>query len=260
MLHRPRKRFSQNFLIDRRVIGRIVEAIDPQPHDLMVEIGPGLGALTGPLLERLTQLHAIEIDRDAARALAERFAPERLILHVEDALRFDLAALGSGLRVVGNLPYHVSTPLLFRIGEAHGRVRDCHFMLQKEVVQRMVARPGGADYGRLSVMLQYRWRMQALFDVAPEAFRPRPKVWSSVVRLLPYANPPCQARDEEMLGRVVLAAFTQRRKTLRNALRGWLDEVAIVECGIDPQARGETLSVAEFVRLADAAVLSASSG
>jgi 16S rRNA (adenine1518-N6/adenine1519-N6)-dimethyltransferase len=257
--HRPRKRFSQNFLVDRHVIGRIVQAIDPQPGDRMVEIGPGLGALTEPLLERLGHLDAIEIDRDAARALEQRFRPERLTVHVEDALHFDLSRLGERLRMVGNLPYHISTPLLFRMDEEHERIVDGHFMLQKEVVQRMVACPGNAEYGRLSVMLQYRWTMEALFDVAPEAFQPRPRVWSSVIRLLPRSEPRHQARDEAMFGRVVLAAFTQRRKTLRNVLRGLLDQAAIEACGIDPQARGETLDVGDFVRLADAAV-SVSSG
>jgi 16S rRNA (adenine1518-N6/adenine1519-N6)-dimethyltransferase len=252
-LHRPRKRFSQNFLIDLPAIDRIVRAVDPQPADNMVEVGPGLGALSAPLLERLRVLHAIEIDRDAARALQERFSPDRLRLHIEDALQFDFSSLGTDLRVVGNLPYHISTPLLFRMDAGHRQIRDCHFMLQREVVQRMVGPPGSAEFGRLSVMLQYRWQMEALFDVSPDAFRPRPKVWSSVVRLVPYRTPPCPARDEAMFARVVLAAFSQRRKTLRNALRGMLEETVIASCGIDPQSRGETLGVAEFVRLADAA-------
>lgn len=251
--HRPRKRFSQNFLTDQRMIDRIVEAIDPQPADHMVEVGPGLGALSAPLLQRLRVLHAIEIDRDASRALQERFAPDRLRVHVGDALKFDFSSLGTSLRVVGNLPYHISTPLLFRMDEEHARIRDCHFMLQREVVQRMVAAPASAQFGRLSVMLQYRWQMEALFDVPPDAFRPRPKVWSSIIRLVPHPAPPHPAQDEAMFARVVLAAFTQRRKTLRNVLRGMLDEAAIASCGIDPQSRGETLGVADFVRLADAA-------
>jgi 16S rRNA (adenine1518-N6/adenine1519-N6)-dimethyltransferase len=249
----PRRRFSQNFLIDRGIIERIITAIAAQPQDRILEIGPGRGALTGPLLERVQQLHAVEIDRDAARTLAARFPGERLRLHVGDALDFDYSALGPDLRVVGNLPYHISTPLLFRIDRSCSALRDCHFMLQKDVVERMAALPGSAQYARLSVMLQYRWRIEPLFEVSPDAFYPRPKVWSAVVRLLPHAALPHPARDEAGFARVVKAAFGQRRKTLRNALRGVLDEEAIRRCGIDPQARGETLALAEFVRLADAA-------
>ncbi|HWQ38042.1 MAG TPA: 16S rRNA (adenine(1518)-N(6)/adenine(1519)-N(6))-dimethyltransferase RsmA [Burkholderiales bacterium] len=260
--HRPRRRFSQNFLVDRDVVRRIVEAIDPRPGDTVVEIGPGLGALTTPLLERLPVLHAVEIDRDVAASLFQRFSPEKLRLHVGDALAFDFSSLGEALRVVGNLPYHICTPLLFRIDRLHAGVRDCHFMLQKEVVERMAARPGSPQYGRLSVMLQYRWGITSLFDVPPEAFRPRPKVWSSVVRLVPHAQLPCRAVDEAMLARLVGAAFAQRRKTLRNALRALLDEKAIAGCGVDPRLRAETLEVVQFVRLADAAAaqISASSG
>jgi 16S rRNA (adenine1518-N6/adenine1519-N6)-dimethyltransferase len=259
--HRPRRRFSQNFLTDRGIAERIVTAIDPRPGDLIVEIGPGRGALTAPLLERLHTLHAVEIDRDAAKALAEVFPEHRLLLHVTDVLEFDFSSLGPGLRVVGNLPYHISTPILFRIDALHRLISDCHFLLQKEVVERMAARPDSAEYGRLSVMLQYRWRIERLFDVSPGAFRPRPRVWSSLVRLVAHPAPR-QALDEAMFARVVAAAFSQRRKTLRNALRALLDETGMRECGIDPQARGETLAVDEFVRLADAAARrsSASSG
>lgn len=236
-------------------------AIDPHPGDRLVEIGPGLGSLTAPLLERIDVLHAVEIDRDAAAALAAAFPAERLRLHVGDVLEFDFSSLGPELRVAGNLPYHISTPILFRIDSLHGQIRDCHFMLQKEVVERMGAAPARAEYGRLSVMIQYRWRVERLFDVGPEAFRPRPKVWSSLVRLVPRAAPR-RAADEAIFSRLVGAAFSQRRKTLRNALRALLDERGIRSCGIDPQARGETLGVEEFVRLADAAAerLSASSG
>ncbi len=259
--HRARRRFSQNFLVDRGIADRIVAAIDPRPDDRMVEIGPGLGSLTAPLLDRLELLQAVEIDRDAAKALAEAFPAPRLLLHVADVLRFDFSLLGPGLRVVGNLPYHISTPILFRVDSLHGLFSDCHFMLQKEVVERMAATPDCAEYGRLSVMLQRRWLIEPLFDVPPAAFRPTPKVWSSLVRMLPHGAPERPA-DEAMFARVVAAAFSQRRKTLRNALRAFVDEDSIRDCGIDPQARGETLAVSDFVRLADAASsrLSASSG
>jgi 16S rRNA (adenine1518-N6/adenine1519-N6)-dimethyltransferase len=206
-------------------------------------------------------LHAVEIDRDAARALAVIFPAARLRLHVADVLEFDFSSLGTGLRVVGNLPYHISTPILFRVDSLHDLIRDCHFMLQREVVERMASTPARAEYGRLSVMLQYRWRVEPLFDVAPSSFRPRPKVWSALVRLV-AREAPLRAEDEAMFSRLVGAAFSQRRKTLRNALRAFLDEGAIRACGIDPQARGETLCVDEFVRLADAAArrVNASSG
>lgn len=259
--HRPRRRFSQNFLADRGIAERIVAAIDPRPGERIVEIGPGLGSLTAPLLQRTDVVHAVEIDRDAARALAAAFPADRLHLHVADVLEFDFSSLGRDLRVAGNLPYHISTPILFRIDSLHGQIRDCHFLLQREVVERMAAAPARAEYGRLSVMIQYRWRVQPLFDVAPGAFRPRPKVWSSLVRLVPRTVLR-RAADEAFFSRLVGAAFSQRRKTLRNALRAFLDETGIRSCGVDPQARGETLGVDEFVRLADAAFarLSASSG
>lgn len=259
--HRPRKRFSQNFLADRSVAERIVAAMGPRPGERVVEIGPGLGALTEPLLERLDALDAVEIDRDAAEVLVARFGPRGLQLHVADVLDFDFSSLGAPLRVVGNLPYHISTPILFRIDSLHATVRDCHFMLQKEVVERMAAMPDSAEYGRLSVMLQYRWRVEPVFDVAPAAFRPRPKVWSSLVRMSAQ-RAPSRAANETMFARLVAAAFSQRRKTLRNALRAFLDESGMRACGIDPQARGETLAVGDFVRLADAAFarLNASSG
>lgn len=261
-LHRPRRRFSQNFLVDRNVIARIVRAIDPKPGQRLLEIGPGFGALTGPLLECLPAIDAVEIDRDAVRALQERFPPERLRVHCGDALKLDFASFGSGLRIVGNLPYHVSTPLLFHIDAASGFVIDCHFMLQKEVVDRMAAAPDTLEYGRLSVMLQYRWQIEPLFDVSPGSFRPQPKVRSSVVRMFPYARPPYRAKDDALFAQVVKAAFSKRRKTLRNALREHLGDSDFGACGIDPQRRAETLGVEQFVLLADAcaARLSASSG
>jgi 16S rRNA (adenine1518-N6/adenine1519-N6)-dimethyltransferase len=260
--HRARRRFSQNFLVDRNVVERIVQAINPKPGDRVLEIGPGLGALTGPLLHRLLRLDSVEIDRDAAHALQARYPGSRLHVVVGDALKLDLSQYGPGLRLVGNLPYHVSTPLLFRVDAISRQVRDCHFMLQKEVVDRMAAAPDTAAYGRLSVMLQYRWRIESLFDVSPGSFRPPPRVRSTVVRMLPYARPLYPASDEAVFSRVVTAAFGKRRKTLRNALRDLIGDADLEAIGIDPGRRGETLGVSEFVRIADACVsaLSVSSG
>jgi 16S rRNA (adenine1518-N6/adenine1519-N6)-dimethyltransferase len=250
--HIPRKRFGQHFLVDRAVVAKIVQAISPQPGEHVVEIGPGLGALTEPLLERLPSLDAVEIDRDLAAALATRFGPERLRIHVADALEFDFCALGTPLRVVGNLPYNISTPLLFHLAECIACLQDCHFMLQREVVQRIAARPGGKDYGRLSVLLQYRFEARELLRVAPGAFRPAPAIESALVRLAPRRPLPWPAHDESVLAELVAKAFTQRRKTLRNALRDRVEERDFAAAGIDPGLRPEALSVAQFVRLADA--------
>ncbi|HTY02637.1 MAG TPA: 16S rRNA (adenine(1518)-N(6)/adenine(1519)-N(6))-dimethyltransferase RsmA [Rhodocyclaceae bacterium] len=247
--HRPRKRFGQNFLVSPGIIRNIVEAIAPQRADRVVEIGPGLGALTEPLLERVEHLHVVEIDRDLIARLRERFEPSRLTIHEGDALEFDFGALGSDLRVVGNLPYNISTPLLFHLAGFADAVRDMHFMLQKEVVDRMVADPGTADYGRLSVMLQYRFDMDRLIVVPPGAFNPAPKVDSAIVRLIPKAKVVLAARDEALLARLVLAAFGQRRKMLRNNLRGLVDESGLEAVGIKPTARAEELAVGDYVRL-----------
>jgi 16S rRNA (adenine1518-N6/adenine1519-N6)-dimethyltransferase len=249
--HPPRKRFGQHFLADRHYAARIVDAVDPAPGDNLVEIGPGLGALTDALIERAGKISAIEIDRDLAARLRERFTADRLALHEADALAFDFASLGAGLRVVGNLPYNISTPLLFHLASYERLVRDIHVMLQREVVARMTAAPGTANYGRLSVMLQARFRVSRLFTVPAGAFRPAPKVESAVTRLLPLgANRPAIA-DEALFAQIVAAAFGQRRKTLRNALSALCDESALRASGIDPGARGETLSVTDFVRLAN---------
>jgi 16S rRNA (adenine1518-N6/adenine1519-N6)-dimethyltransferase len=258
--HIPRKRFGQHFLIDRAVVAKIVEAISPQPGQRVVEIGPGLGALTEPLLERVPSVDAVEIDRDLAAALATRFGAERLRLHVADALEFDFCALGGPLRVVGNLPYNISTPLLFHLADCIACLQDCHFMLQREVVQRIAAKPGGKDYGRLSVLLQYRFEAQQLLRVAPGAFRPAPAVESAVVRLTPRRPLPWPARDESVLADLVAKAFTQRRKTLRNALRDRVEEGDFDAAGIDSGLRPEALSVAQFVRLADAITAKRSAG
>ena len=249
--HLARKRFGQNFLSDPNIIRKIIDAIRPQPRELMVEIGPGLGALTGPLLERLDHLHVVEIDRDLIARLRQRFSPERVTIHDGDALQFDFGALGENLRVVGNLPYNISTPLLFHLATFAPSVRDMHFMLQKEVVDRMVAEPGTADYGRLSVMLQYRFDMARLFVVPPGAFDPAPKVDSAIVRLIPRPASMLTVRDEALLAKVVLAAFGQRRKMLRNNLRELVDEAAFQSAGIAPTARAEELAVADYIRLAN---------
>jgi 16S rRNA (adenine1518-N6/adenine1519-N6)-dimethyltransferase len=250
--HVPRRRFGQNFLVSPGVVRKIVEAIAPRRDDLLVEIGPGLGALTEPLLATLDTLHVVEIDRDLIARLRERFAPERLVIHEGDALEFDFAAVGDGLRIVGNLPYNISTPLLFHLAACAAQVRDMHFMLQKEVVDRIVAEPGGGDYGRLSVMLQYRFHVERLFLVPPGAFNPAPQVDSAVVRLVPRAVAELAASDEAAFARVVMAAFSQRRKMLRNTLKGLFAEQALTHLGIAPTARAEELAVADFVRLANA--------
>ncbi len=253
MQHRARKRFGQNFLHDPRVIDRIVRAINPRRDDRLVEIGPGMGALTEPLLAAVDRLEAVELDRDLVPRLAERFGAA-LHLHNADALQFDFCSLAAAgpLRVVGNLPYNISTPLLFHLLDQSACVHDMHFMLQKEVVDRLAAAPGGGDYGRLSIMVQQRCRVEALFDVPPGAFKPAPKVYSAVVRLVPYTISPVAVRDAAVFARIVAKAFTQRRKTLRNNLKGELDAETIAALGIDPGRRPETLSVAEFARLADA--------
>lgn len=248
--HRPRRRFSQNFLIDKTVVEAIVRAIMPQRSDRLLEIGPGLGALTASLLAAVDTMDAVEIDRYAVKELQRQFG-EHLKIHRGDALKFDFAGLGGNLRVVGNLPYHISTPLLFRMDAVVDQIHDCHFMLQREVVQRMAAQPDTADYGRLSVMLQYRWQIEPLFNVPAEAFRPQPKVWSAIVRMTPWPELPARAADEAVFARVVAAAFSQRRKTLRNALKLIAIDEDFAQCAVDPAARGETLGVADFVQIAD---------
>jgi 16S rRNA (adenine1518-N6/adenine1519-N6)-dimethyltransferase len=249
--HIPRKRFGQNFLVDAGVIAGIVSAIAPQRGDNLVEIGPGLGALTGPLLARLDRLHVIEIDRDLIARLRNQHQ-DRLVIHEGDVLDFDFAALGTDLRVVGNLPYNISTPLLFRLAGYANCIRDVHVMLQREVVERMVAAPGDSEFSRLSVMLQYRFDMEKLIDVPADSFDPAPKVESAVVRLTPLRPLPHPARDETVFADVVARAFSQRRKTLRNTLRGMVKAEQLAALGIDAGARAQELPVADFVRIADA--------
>ncbi len=250
--HPPRKRFGQNFLVDRHFIDRIIAAVDPAPEDNVVEIGPGLGALTRPLLDRVKRLTVIEIDRDLAARLSAEFTSDRLRVHNVDALTFDFATLGSALRVIGNLPYNISSPMLFHLAQFEPNLRDMTVMLQREVVQRMAAAPATADYGRLSVMLQTRFRIERLFIVPPGAFRPTPLVDSAIARLTPLGRARLQIDDEALFARVVTAAFGQRRKTLRNALKLLATEAELEREGIAPGARGETLPVSDFVRLANA--------
>jgi 16S rRNA (adenine1518-N6/adenine1519-N6)-dimethyltransferase len=250
--HRARKRFGQHFLIDRACIERILDAIDPRPGERVVEIGPGLGALTESLLERTGRLDVVEIDRQLAGRLQALHAPSRLNVHVEDALKFDFRALGQGLRIVGNLPYNISSPILFRLGEHADAIIDAHVMLQKEVVDRMQAAPGSREYGRLTVMIGYRFHVERLFYVGAGSFRPQPQVESAFVRLRPRAPLTWPARDERLFARVVAAAFGQRRKTLRNALSNLVTQERLRAEGFDPQARGETLSIERFVALANA--------
>ena len=251
---RPRRRFGQHFLHDRGVIERIVSAIDPRPGERVVEIGPGEGALTEPLRARVPALDVVEIDRDLAGALRERHRDDPgFRLHEGDALRFDFGALADGapLKVVGNLPYNISTPLLFHLLGQADRIVAMVFMLQREVAERITAAPGTGAYGRLSVMVQYRCRTEWLFGVAPGCFRPPPRVHSAVLRLTPR-GPAQAAHDPARLADVVRLAFGQRRKTLRNSLMPLLPEQALRDAGVDPARRPETLSVAEFVALANA--------
>lgn len=253
MHHPARKRFSQNFLHDAHWLVRIVEAIGPSPGQRIVEIGPGRAALTAPLVERAGHITAVEIDRDLAARLRQRFGADRLTLIEGDALALDWPALARAdarpLRIVGNLPYHISTPLLFALLPIAERVTDQHFLLQKEVVDRMVAAPGGKDYGRLSLMIQCRYRAARVFDVPPGAFHPVPRVTSSLVRLVPTPAGELPPIDASAFARVVAAAFGQRRKTLRNALSGLLTAEQIAAAGVDPGARAEQLDLDAFVRL-----------
>jgi 16S rRNA (adenine1518-N6/adenine1519-N6)-dimethyltransferase len=244
--HRPRKRFGQHFLHDPRIQQRIVDAIAPSPQDFIVEIGPGEGALTGPLLEKVSRLEAIELDRDLASSLAAAFPPWKLTVHCADALEFDFARFPPGMRLVGNLPYNVSTPLLFHVARYADRVRDMHFMLQLEVVERMVAAPSTPAYGRLSVSLQARFQMKKLFNVSRGAFRPPPKVESAVVRLEPLTDRPQMAQPT--FDDVLRRAFSSRRKQLRNALP--LASTDFAELEINAQLRPEDLSPLDYVRIA----------
>jgi 16S rRNA (adenine1518-N6/adenine1519-N6)-dimethyltransferase len=253
--HRARKRFGQNFLHDAGVIHRILRAIRAKEDEHLLEIGPGQGALTEGLLDSGAQLDVIELDLDLIPILQSKFGDRsRFRLNQGDALKFDFARLQAeprSLRVVGNLPYNISTPLIFHLLANAGLIRDMHFMLQKEVVERLAAEPGGGDWGRLSIMVQYHCRVEHLFNVGPGAFNPPPKVDSAIVRLVPYEVPPHPAKDPALLEQVVREAFNQRRKTLRNTLKGLLGSDAIEAAGVDGGLRPEQLDLAAFVRLAD---------
>lgn len=255
MSHQAKKRFGQNFLVDQNIIADIVSCIRPAPGDNMVEIGPGLGAMTRPLLKRLDRLHVVEIDRDIIARLESDYPQDKenvkLVIHAGDALEFDFTTLSQPLRIVGNLPYNISTPLLFHFARYAERITDMHFMLQNEVVERMVAEHSTPAYGRLSVMLQYRFAMEKLLDVPPESFRPAPKVDSAIVRMIPLPAAQILVRNEQLFSAVVATAFGQRRKTLRNTLRSYLQEADFMALEINPQLRAENLSVEDFTRLAN---------
>jgi len=251
MNHKAKKRFGQNFLVDEQVVADIINTIRPEPTDIMVEIGPGLGALTRPLLKNLNHLHVVEIDRDILARLENDYPKDKLVIHAGDALEFDFATLPAPLRIVGNLPYNISSPLLFHFAAYAERIKDMYFMLQNEVVERMVAEPSTPEYGRLSVMLQYRFCMEKLLDVLPESFRPAPKVDSAIARLIPLPEKGIGVRNEKVFEAIVRTAFGQRRKTLRNTLRGYLSEMDFERLGIDAQLRAENLAVAEFIKVAN---------
>lgn len=255
MGHRARKRFGQNFLHDPYTIDAIVAAIHPRPGDIMVEIGPGLGALTEPVAACVDQLHVVELDRDLAARLREHpTLRDKLIVHEADAMKFDFSQLaqpGRPLRVFGNLPYNISTPLMFHLLETADMISDMHFMLQKEVVQRLAAGPGSKAYGRLSVMAQYYCKVIPVLEVGPGAFKPAPKVDSAVVRLVPHTTLPYPAKNLAHLARVTLEGFNQRRKTIRNCFRNFITAEQLEQLGIDPNLRPENLSLAQFVTVAN---------
>jgi 16S rRNA (adenine1518-N6/adenine1519-N6)-dimethyltransferase len=255
MKHVARKRFGQNFLTDDNVLYNIIAAIEPRRGEVMVEIGPGLAAMTALLLKELDHMHVVELDRDLVARLEKAYPRERLTVHAGDALKFDFGSIpvpaGQKLRVVGNLPYNISSPLLFHLADYAQQVEDQHFMLQKEVVERMVAEPGSKTYGRLSVMLQWRYDMELMFVVPPTAFDPPPQVDSAIVRMIPKRAP--LAVDGARLEQVVQKAFSQRRKVIRNCVAGMFTEAQLVEAGIDPGMRPETVSLEQYVALANLA-------
>lgn len=255
MAHIPRKRFGQNFLHDHRIIYNIISSIQARPGEHWVEIGPGQGALTEPLLKEGVRLDVVELDRDLVALLKEKFKQhDRLHIHSADALKFDFASLADDsrkLRVIGNLPYNISTPLMFHLLDNASCIQDMHFMLQKEVVDRICAAPGSKKYGRLSVMMQYYCATELLFDVPPESFDPAPQVTSAIVRLIPHQQPPVEVNDVAKLNKVVTQAFSQRRKTLRNSLKTLIAEQDIEALNIDPTLRAETISLSDFAKLSN---------
>ncbi|MFT5887809.1 MAG: 16S rRNA (adenine1518-N6/adenine1519-N6)-dimethyltransferase [Zhongshania sp.] len=253
--HRARKRFGQNFLTDQGIIRRIVRAISPLKNQRLLEIGPGQGAITASILDTDCQLDVVELDRDLIPILQGKFGERsNFSIHQGDALKFDFSALAGDekLRVVGNLPYNISTPLIFHLLSAHSCISDMHFMLQKEVVDRLAAQPGSKTYGRLSIMAQYYCEVESLFDVPPESFSPQPKVQSAIVRITPYKQPPYPANDVKLLQSIVRDAFNQRRKTLRNTLKGVISSAGLEALGVDPGVRPENVSLADYVAITNA--------
>jgi 16S rRNA (adenine1518-N6/adenine1519-N6)-dimethyltransferase len=255
MTHTPRKRFGQNFLHDHNIIYSILSSLQAKPGQHWVEIGPGLGALTEPLLQQKLRLDVVELDRDLVVLLKDKFRQyDNLQIYSADALKFDFSALvedNEKLRIIGNLPYNISTPLMFHLLNNASCIEDMHFMLQKEVVDRICAAPDSKKYGRLSVMMQYYCATELLFDVPPESFDPAPKVMSAIVRLVPHQQPPVEVNDMVKLNRVVVQAFSQRRKTLRNSLKKLIDEDVIIALNIDPTLRAEALSLSDFAKLSN---------
>ena len=250
MAHRPRKRFGQNFLQNHHIIDTIIQSLNPQPSDNVLEIGPGLGALTQPLLQKLNKLTVIEIDRDLQAYLATMpHTTNKLTIMNADALIINYDQFGKQLRIIGNLPYNISTPLLLRLLHYTPFINDMHFMLQKEVVLRLAASPGSKAYGRLSVILQYYCEVEHLFDVPPTAFHPQPKVDSAIVRLIPHSTPLYPTVEFTHLERVVACDFSMRRKTLANNLKPLMSAAQLTHLGIDPILRPEQISVMQYVEL-----------
>lgn len=249
--HKARKRFGQNFLQDTRIIRDIVEAVRPQPDDVVVEIGPGLAAITEPLARNLKQLHVVEIDRDIIARLKRLPFANKLVIHEGDVLQLDFRTIPGMKKIVGNLPYNISTPLLFELVEVADEVVDMHFMLQKEVVERMVAKPSTNDYGRLSVVLQYYFEMEKMIDVPPESFDPAPKVDSAVIRMIPNPGRIGVADDFKQLSHLLRHAFQQRRKTLRNNLKEWVSDSDFDAVGIAPTLRAEHVTPELYVQLSN---------
>ena len=251
MKHIAKKKFGQNFLKDAAIIHSIIQSINPLPNDLLIEIGPGLGALTKPLLEKTNRLLAIELDRDIVSWMENEYSKKNITIFNEDVLNFNFNQFDQKIRIVGNLPYNISTPILFKCIDNILNIKDLHFMLQKEVVDRMIAVPSSSEYGRLSVMLQYYFAMEHLVHVPKESFDPEPKVESSFVRLIPYEHYPFVANNIEQFGRIVKEAFSQRRKTIRNTLKSFISENDFQKIGINPQLRAENLSVSDFVKISN---------
>jgi len=251
MKHIAKKKFGQNFLKDVAIIHSIIQSINPLPNDLLIEIGPGLGALTKPLLEKTNRLLAIELDRDIVSWMENEYSKKNITIFNEDVLNFNFNQFDQKIRIVGNLPYNISTPILFKCIDNILNIKDLHFMLQKEVVDRMIAIPSSPEYGRLSVMLQYYFAMEHLVDVPKASFEPEPKVESSFVRLIPYEQYPFIANNLEQFARIVKEAFSQRRKTIRNTLKSFISENDFEKIGINPQLRAENLSVSDFVKISN---------